>query len=252
MIKQTRILMGMPITVEISDASVSEKDIDLVYDYFRYVDEKFSTYKDTSEITRINKGLLVKNKYSEDMKTVLMLCEETKKLTNGYFDITNPAGIHDPSGLVKGWSIYNASRILKDRGFNNFYVDAGGDIQSSGVNSEGKPWTIGIQDPFSKDRRIIKVVSAPGKGVATSGTYIRGQHIYDPYNKKEKISDIVSLTVIGPNIYEADRFATAAFAMGKKGIEFIENLAGFEGYMIDSSGIATMTRGFEEYTKNNA
>ncbi len=30
MIKQTRILMGMPITVQVSDASVSEEDIDQV------------------------------------------------------------------------------------------------------------------------------------------------------------------------------------------------------------------------------
>jgi len=67
----------------------------------------------------------------------------------------------------------------------------------------------------------------------------------------EPIKDIVSLTVIGPNIYEADRFVTAAFAMGKEGIYFIEKLDGFEGYMIDSNGLATFTSGFEKYVKNN-
>jgi thiamine biosynthesis lipoprotein ApbE len=60
-------------------------------------------------------------------------------------------------------------------------------------------------------------------------------------------TDVVSLTVIGPNVYEADRFATAAFAMGKKGIYFIEQLPGFEGYMIDTSAQATYTSGFERY-----
>ena len=38
------------------------------------------------------------------------------------------------------------------------------------------------------------------------------------------INEIVSLTVIGSNVYEADRFATAAFAIGKDGINFIEQL----------------------------
>ncbi len=57
----------------------------------------------------------------------------------------------------------------------------------------------------------------------------------------------MSLTVIGPNIYDADRFATAAFAMGRDGIYFIENLEGFEGYMIDKNGMATFTTGFEGY-----
>ncbi len=61
------------------------------------------------------------------------------------------------------------------------------------------------------------------------------------------ITDIISLTVIGPNILESDVYATAAFAMGKEGIRFIGNLKGFEGYMIDKTGLATYTGGFEKY-----
>jgi thiamine biosynthesis lipoprotein len=64
------------------------------------------------------------------------------------------------------------------------------------------------------------------------------------------MTDIVGLTVIGPNIYEADRFATAAFAMGREGIMFIENLAGFEGYMIDQHGQATFTSHFTRYVRH--
>jgi FAD:protein FMN transferase len=59
--------------------------------------------------------------------------------------------------------------------------------------------------------------------------------------------NIASLTVIGHNIYEADRFATAAFAMGAEGVHFIEGLAGFEAYQIDTSGVATFTTGFARY-----
>jgi len=53
-------------------------------------------------------------------------------------------------------------------------------------------------------------------------------------------------------VYEADRFATAAFAMGKKGILFIESLTGFEGYAVDNKGIATYTNGFTAYVKNSS
>jgi FAD:protein FMN transferase len=83
-------------------------------------------------------------------------------------------------------------------------------------------------------------------GVATSGNYIRGAHIYDP-KTENPLKDLVSITVIGPNVYEADRFATAAFAMGEKGIYFIESLKGFEEYAIDKAGIATQTSGFKKY-----
>ncbi len=242
--KQTRLLMGMPITIEVLDSSVTQDDLDKVYAYFVSVDETFSTYKATSEISKINRGELSAAQYSEDMKTILALSEQTKKDTRGYFDIQHD-GMLDPSGIVKGWAIQNAANMLKAWGFRHFYVDAGGDIQVSG-NKNGNLWRIGIRNPFNRNENV-KVLALTNRGIATSGTAIRGQHIYDPYNRNTMLLDVVSITVIGPNIYEADRFATAAFAMGKKGIQFIEKLAGFEGYMIDAQARATFTSGFERY-----
>lgn len=245
--KQTELIMGMPITVEIVDASANEETMKSVFDYFRSIDERFSVYKTTSEITKMNQGLLRAEDASEDMKTVLALCEETKQATAGYFDILARNGRLDPSGIVKGWAIFHASELLKKKGMKNYFVEAGGDIQVRGLNSQEKQWSIGIRNPFDISQ-IVKSVYLKDEGIATSGTYLRGQHVYNPHAKSQLITDIVSLTVIGPNIYEADRFATAAFAMGMSGIAFIEPLPGFEGYIIDKDGIATMTGGFESYT----
>lgn len=241
--------MGMTITVEVLDLSVSQKDITEVFEYFEYVDSIFSTYKESSEISKINAGTLQKKEYSKDMKEILKLSEETKVRTDGYFDIEQDGKI-DPSGMVKGWAIFNSAKILEKKGFENYFVDAGGDIQARGKNKEGKNWRVGIKNPFNI-KEIIKVVQLEDCGMATSGTYLRGQHIYNPRLPESLIDDIVSLTVIGPNVYEADRFATAAFAMGKKGILFIENLAGFEGYMIDAKAVATYTSGFTHFVVNN-
>ena len=244
--KQTKILMGMPITIEIVDREALERDFDNVFKYFQRVDEKFSTYKGSSEISRINRGELKQSEYSGEMKTVFELSEQTKKETKGFFDVKKPDGLIDPSGLVKGWAIFNAAKILELAGFKNFYIEAGGDIQVFGNNSYGKAWSVGIRNPF-KPQEIIKIVYVTNQGVATSGTYIRGQHIYNPHQRGQNIDEIVSLTVVGPNIYEADRFVTAAFAMGREGIVFIENLKGFEAYMVDKGAIATSTTGFEQY-----
>lgn len=241
--------MGTPVIIEINDKEAKEEYFIEVFNYFRYVDQKFSTYKEDSEITAINKNKIKLSEMSEDMKTIFELGEETKKLTNGYFDIITPSGIYDTSGMVKGWSIYNASKILKKNGVKNFTVEAGGDIETSGKNKEGGKWCIGIQNPFSKKREVVKKVYLNDNGIATSGNYVRGRHIYNPKDKDDNLADIVSLTVIGPNILEADKFATAAYAMGKNGIFFIEKLAGFEGYAIDKNGLATMTTGFENYTR---
>jgi len=242
--KQTALIMGMPITIEVVDASVTEDDLDRVFAYFISVDETFSTYKATSEISKFNRGELLPEQYNEDMKTILALCDQTKQETHGYFDIWHNE-MYDPSGIVKGWAIQNAAKMLNASGFRHFYVDAGGDVQVSGHN-EGKLWRVGIRNPFNRSEHV-KVLALTDRGIATSGTAIRGQHIYDPHHPQMPLLDVVSITVIGPNIYEADRFATAAFAMGTKGIQFIETLADFEGYMIDAHARATYTSGFERY-----
>ncbi len=252
--KQTCILMGMPVTVEIVEAgsasSTAREAVNSTFAYFEYVDEKFSTYKQHSEISRINRGELSLAEASPDMQEVFRLSEDMKALTNGYFDIwhagpDNPAGSYDPSGLVKGWAILNAADMLREQGFESYYVEAGGDIQAAGLNSQGQRWRVGIRNPFNI-QELVKVLSITGCGVATSGTYIRSQHIYNPKND-QPITDILSLTVIGPDIYLADCFATAAFSMGRDGIAFIESQPGFEGYMIDKDQIATYTSGFARY-----
>jgi len=236
--------MGMPVTVEIVGFADAEAAINDTFGYFTSVDERYSTYKPDSEISHINRGLAREN-WSEETRAVLDLCEQTKRETNGYFDIRHNGKL-DPSGLVKGWAIEQAAKRLRKQGVKNFYVEAGGDIQTNGVNSSGERWHIGIRNPFDL-QEIVKVLAVSDEGVATSGTYIRGQHIYDPHAPNLPIETIKSLTVIGPNIYEADRFATAAFAMAEDGIRFIDSLEGFEGYMIDHNKIATFTRGLERY-----
>lgn len=252
--KRTEIIMGMPITIEIVDSKATGELIARVFDYFSLIDNRFSTYKDDSEVTRINKGLHTPQNYSQLMRAIIALCEQTKKETGGYFNAYHN-GYFDPSGVVKGWAIREAAKILKQNSMKDFYIDAGGDIQVSGKNATGKSWVVGIRNPFNRFENV-KILQIKTEGVATSGTYIRGNHIYNPkmeftnsgfVRNVKKTNEIVSLTVIGSDVFDADRFATGAFAMGAKGIKFIESLSGYEGYMIDQHGIATMTSGMGKY-----
>src|ERR1035437_4713958 len=114
--KETRTIMGMPVTLEIVDENVKTENLEKVFSYFNFVDQKFSTYKKDSEITAINDGLITPDQYSKEMQEIFSLAEETKKLTDGYFDIYHDDKC-DPSGIVKGWAIHNAAQILRQDGF---------------------------------------------------------------------------------------------------------------------------------------
>jgi thiamine biosynthesis lipoprotein len=248
--------MGMPITVAIPDRErqdtapgavtlpTTEAAALAVFDHFRSVDERFSAYKPGSETCRIDRGELAPGAASPEMREVLRLCEETKSLTDGYFNAWF-AGHFDPSGLVKGWAIAGAARILDEDGFISFCVEAGGDIEVRGANDEGRPWVIGLRSPFDPEK-LTHRLRLQNRGIATSGTYIRGNHIYNP-KTGERAGEIASLSVIGPDVFEADRLATAAFAMGTAGIEFVAALQGFDACMISPDGMATFTPGFREY-----
>ena len=243
--RATRLIMGMPITVEVV-APAPAHFIDQAFAHFVAVDARFSPYKPDSEISAINAGRIGLGEVSAPMREVLALAEKTRRDSDGYFDIRSPRGGLDPSGVVKGWAILNAARILERAGVKNYFVDAGGDIQCGGANASGDPWIVGVRNPFDAST-IIKRIAPGARGVATSGTSARGQHIYDPKRPGGTIDDVISMTVIGPDILEADRFATAAFAMGKAGLAFIDTLDGCEGYMVGADGRATWTRGFGGY-----
>jgi len=249
--KEQRILMGMPVTIEIAGHNANPDDFERLFSYFQYVDDTFSPHKATSETTRMNKGLLPLSECSEDMRTIVRLAEQTRRETNGYFNVFKN-GFFNPVGIVKGWAVYQASEMLRKEGVWDFFLEAGGDIQLSGLNDEGQYWVVCIRNPF-QPQEVVKILRLSDMGIATSGTYVRGQHIYNPLSTEDRpIEEIVSVTVLGPNVYEADRFATAAFAMGPEGIHFIEELSGFEGYLIDKSGLATMTSGFGDYVAPSA
>lgn len=243
MIKETRLIMGMPIVLMTPDESVTNDNVEEVFSFFAYVDKTYSPFIESSIVSRISRGEVGEPKYTDELREILAVAKSTKRETNGYFDVWHK-GNFDPSGIVKGWAIAKAADILSDY-TGNFYIEAGGDIQVSGVNEQGSPWQIGVRNPFDRHQNI-KVVALKNSAIATSGTAIRGQHIYDPIDNN-KLDEVVSITVIAPNIIDADRMATAAFAMGKKGIYFIEQLDGYEAYAVMHDKTTITTTGWDQY-----
>lgn len=237
--------MGMPITVEVRTPDAATL-IEAAFARFAAIDRRFSPYRADSELTALNEARIAAHAASTELRAVLALAERTRAETDGYFDIRRPDGRLDPCGIVKGWAISAVARALAAAGAADFLVEAGGDMQAQGSPAEGGAWRVGIRHPFD-ETAIVKTVALAGCGMATSGTSARGQHIWNPHRPGRPIEDVVSLTVIARDVLEADRFATAAFAMGADGILFIEARPGLEAYQIGADGIATQTSGFREY-----
>jgi FAD:protein FMN transferase len=232
--------MGMPITVEVlMDGARAGELVERVFDWFAEVDRTFSTYKPESVISRINRGKLAAGQAPELVRRVLESCERAKADTGGYFDAWHNGRL-DPSGYVKGWAVWEAAELIRAGGAENYFVDAGGDIQALGVAEHGGAWRVGIRSPY-KPEEVVKVLEVSDGAVATSGTYERGGHIYDPHTG-EAARGVASVTVVGPRIDVADVWATAAFAAGERGAELVAR-AGLQCYVIGLDGRAQFTPG---------
>lgn len=239
-------IMGTAIVIEIRDPEVSESAFEGAFDHFRSVDERFSTFKAGSEVSRLNRGELEEGSCSATLRAVLAMSDEARVASDGYFDIRRHRtdGTLDPSGIVKGWSVEGAARILEAAGAGNYCINAAGDILARGYAEPGAPWRIGIRNPWDA-RTLAAVITAHDLAIATSGAYERGDHIIVPHTCRPP-NGIASMTVIGPSLTWADAWATAAYAMGIRGVEWVgRELEGYEACAISADRQLVMSAGFE-------
>lgn len=235
--------MGMPIVLDVRDDDPDEAVVERMFEWLRLVDATFSTYKDDSAISRLNRGELTLADADADVREVLDRCERLRLETGGYFDARAASpDLLDPSGLVKGWSIERAAAILNGAGFVNYALNAGGDVRLSGRAVPDLRWRVGIQHPIERGK-IAAVVEANDLAVATSGEYERGQHVLDPHTRLPP-GGVLSVTITGPDLGTADAYATAAFAMGAAGPEWTARLGGYEAMTILADHSVLTTPGF--------
>lgn len=143
----------------------------------------------------------------------------------------------DLGAVAKGLAVDVAARELAP--FENFAVDAGGDLYLGGHNVDGEPWSVGIRHP--RENSLIETLHVSNTAVCTSGDYERKSatdervhHIMDA-RTGESAAALASVTVVAPSAMVADALATAAFALGPAdGLRFLER-QGVRGLMVTPS-----------------
>jgi len=236
-LRRVQDVMGTAISLHLADplpAADLAALADQVFAWFQEVDQRFSTYKEGSEVNRLDRGELSDRDCSPDLRHVLDECSELWRATDGYFD-AHATGRFDPSGYVKGWSVQVASDRLVARGAVNHCINAGGDVRVRGNPVPGKPWRIGIRHPWLT-HQLCWVLEGTDLAVATSGTYERGYHVIDP-RTGAPARELRSVTVVGPDLGPADAYATAAVAMGLPGLDWLARLAGHEAGVVTEDGL---------------
>ena len=246
MIRVPEPVMGTVVSLSLDAPEVPAEKLWLAVAEARAVlhqaDAVFSTWKANSPLNQLRRGELRLDQGPKEMAEVLLLCARAREISGGWFDPwASPGGV-DPTGLVKGWAAARALDVFRRAGVSSAMVSAGGDVATLGHPGveRGRPWRIGICDPWDR-RALAGVVEVRGSGaVCTSGTYERGAHLFDPWTAQPAIRT-VSATVTGPDLALADALATALAVGGDEALDAIEALEGYQGCLIrpDGSGAAT-------------
>lgn len=143
-------------------------------------------------------------------------------------------------GIAKGYIIDQAMEFLRKQNIQHGLINAGGDIVVQGGKGQGKPWRIGIQDPWSR-KRNVDVITLKSGAIATSGNYEvffdrerLFHHLISP-NTGDPAPETASVTIRAANAMDADALATTAYIMGPaRGNHFIQRMPGVEGLIINS------------------
>jgi FAD:protein FMN transferase len=220
-------VMGTVVSLDLRGGEPHSEAVDAAMAWLHEADARFSTYREDSEIRRLDRGELLLADASADVRLVLERCMELHVQTRGFFDV-RATGRLDPSALVKGWAAQRAADML---GPGDFCLNAGGD-----VIARGSGWRVGIQHPLERDAIAARVLACD-LAVATSGAYERGPHIASD-------GRVLSVTVTGPDLGSADAYSTAAFAMGAEGPAWTLGLRGYEAMTILADGAVLSTPGF--------
>lgn len=162
----------------------------------------------------------------------------------------------DLGSTSKGYAADEVAKLIRKAGVKSAIIDLGGNILAVGARPDGKPWRIGLQDPFSTDRgAYLGIASLTNKTMVTSGVYERFfikdgkryHHILDTSTGYPVDNGLMSVTIVTDKSFDADGFTTTIFAIGRVKGMALAKAKGVDVIVVDSAKKVYMSPGVSTY-----
>ena len=144
---------------------------------------------------------------------------------NGSLMKKNQRAKLDLNAIAKGYGVDVVFDFLRSIGFENIFVEIGGEVRFSGYNFRNENWSVGLENPPSnqieKQIPFFGILKNEECAIATSANYrnfvdldgtILG-HTINPKSGFPIQSNVLSVTVISKTCIAADGWATALLTM---------------------------------------
>lgn len=161
----------------------------------------------------------------------------------------------DLGAIAKGFITDEVVAMLDENNVQSAIIDLGGNIFVKGENPAGRPWEVGVQDPFSTRGETVGKIKETERSVVTSGVYERflevdGEkyhHILSSENGYSVNNDIAGITIISDKSVDGDGLSTSIFIKGiEEGLKAVEKLEGIEAIFVSKDKKVYITSGLKD------
>ena len=155
-------------------------------------------------------------------------------------------------GIAKGYAVDRAVALLRGRGYQNFIMQAGGDLYVSGTKG-GQKWRVGIRDPRGGRDATFAITELQDRTFSTSGDYERGfvkdgvryHHILDP-KTGQPARLCRSVTVSARDAITADAWSKPLFILGpERGLKLLKSMPDLQAVFVDAKNQIHTTAGLK-------
>lgn len=187
----------------------------------------------------------------EIQRTLTKVDHRALQFTEEKIELLRPGMAITLDGIAKGYVVDAGVRVLRQSGYTNVLVEAGGDLLALGHKADKSTWQIGIHSPRETHEGVLAKIGVHNQAVATSGDYMQTftsdfahHHIVDPRTGYSS-SELSSVTTTSPTVMMADALATAVMVLGvTEGLSLIENTPGCEALLVTKDLQTVRSSGF--------
>ena len=155
-------------------------------------------------------------------------------------------------GIAKGYAVDRCAVVLREQGFRDFMVQAGGDLYVSGRKGTAS-WMVGVRDPRGGPRAVIAKMPIEDHAFSTAGDYERSfivdgkryHHIIDPKTGFPATA-ARGVTILAPTALLADALDDAVFILGPKaGLALVDSYPDCAAVVVDAKNQVWTSRSLE-------
>ena len=162
----------------------------------------------------------------------------------------------DLGSTTKGFAADEIAQIIRKAGVKSAIIDLGGNILVIGSRQDGKPWRVGLRNPFSDERGdCLGIANLVDKTMVTSGVnerfFIkdgkRYHHILDTSTGYPVDNGLMSVTIIAKKSFDADGFTTTVFTLGREKGMALAREKGVDVIIVDANKKVYLSPGVSSF-----